>query len=121
MRDAASELDRVDRAVARRAVELTYEAVPEYARALDAMGRQRCEEDALFHVRFLIGSLAVGDPSVFVDYAQWAAELLANYRIDAENLVAMLRATATAVGELAPTVADEAAAHLEAGARALDR
>lgn len=120
MRPAAAELDRVDREVARRAVELTYEAVPEYARTLNAIGRQRCEEDALFHVRFLIGSLAVGDPDVFVDYARWAAELLRQYRIDAENLAAMLRATATAVDEIAPAAAGEATAHLEAGARALD-
>lgn len=120
MRPAAAELDRIDREVARRAVELTYESVPEYARALDAVGRQRCEEDALFHVRFLIGSLAVDDPTVFVDYAEWTAALLAHYRIEAKNLVAMLRATETAIDELAPAAAAEAKIHLEAGARALD-
>jgi hypothetical protein len=120
VRPAAAELDRVDREVARRAVELTYEAVPEYARTLNAIGRRRCEEDAHFHVRFLVGSLAVDDPAVFVDYARWAAELLARYRVDPENLAAMFRATATAVAELAPGAADRAAAHLEAGASALD-
>ena len=115
MKSAAHELERSTYAVARRAVELTYEAVPEYARGLDAMGRQRCEEDAVFHVRFLVGSLAAGDPSLFVDYANWARELLSRYGIAVESLAAMFRATATAISELAPAAEPEARQHLEAG------
>lgn len=121
MNAAAEAVDRVGLDVARRAVALTYEAVPEYARTLDVLGRRRCEEDAHFHVRFLVGSLAADDPQIFVDYARWAAELLARYRVDAENLVAMLRATKQAVEELAPEAAPAAAAHLEAGAHGLER
>jgi hypothetical protein len=105
--------------VARRAVELTYEAVPAYAAALDATGRRRCEEDALFHVRFLVASLIVEDRGMFADYALWAHGLLARYGVAAESLAAMLRATADAVRELAPEDSDAAAAHVAAAEAAL--
>jgi hypothetical protein len=107
--------------VVRRAVELTYEAVPAYAAQLDARGRRHCEDDARYHVRALVASLAVDEPAIFVDYARWVEQLLRGYAIDAENLVAMLRATATAVREIAPAAADTAAAHLGAAEDALAR
>jgi hypothetical protein len=116
---SAEALDATVDLVARRAVELTYDAVPGYAATLDARGRRHCEEDARFHVRALVGSVAVGDPSIFVDYARWCEELLRGYGIDVENLVAMFGATATAVRELAPVAADEAAAHIRAAKDAL--
>lgn len=119
MNDAASALhDRTDD-VARRAVELTYRDVPAYAAALDALGRRRCEEDAVFHVRFLVGALAARDETIFADYARWCSELLAGYGIAAENLAAMFRATATAIRELVPEAWQTASEHLEAGERAL--
>lgn len=116
---SAEALDANVDLVARRAVELTYEAVPAYAATLDARGRKHCEEDARFHVRALVGSLAVDEASIFVDYAHWCADLLRRYGIDAENLVAMFRATDTAVRELAPVAADEAAVHIRAAEEAL--
>lgn len=119
MNDAAEAIERAKTRIAQRAVELTYEALPEYARALDAIGRERCEEDAGFHVRTLVGAVAASDTQIFADYAGWCAELLAGYGVDAENLGAMFRATAQAVRELAPAAAVEAERHLEAGVRAL--
>jgi hypothetical protein len=116
---AAEALDASADPVARRAVELTYEAVPAYAATLDARGRKHCEDDARFHVRALVASLAVDEVSIFVDYARWCEELLRGYGVDAENLVAMLRATATAVREVVPDAADEAAVHVRAAEDAL--
>jgi hypothetical protein len=105
--------------VGRRAVELTYRAVPAYAAALDARGRRHCEEDAVFHIRFLVGSLAAEDERIFVDYAAWCSALLAGYGIGAENLAAMFRATESAIRELVPEAWETASTHLEAGERAL--
>jgi hypothetical protein len=117
--ERAEALDAQLDPVARRAVELTYEAVPAYAAQLDARGRRHCEEDARFHVRALVASLAIGESSIFVDYARWCEELLRGYGVDADNLVAMFRATATAVRELAPAASDDAASHLAAAEDAL--
>ena len=114
MNPAAEALDANVDPVARRAVELTYEAVPAYAATLDARGRKHCEDDARFHVRALVASLAVDEVAIFIDYARWCAQLLRGHGIDAENLVAMLRATSTAVREVAPEAADRAALHIRA-------
>ena len=114
MNDRAEALDAQVDPVARRAVELTYEAIPAYAAQLDARGRKHCEEDARFHVRALVASLAVNEVSIFVDYARWCEQLLRGYGIDAENLVAMFRATAAAIHELAPAAGDRAQVHLRA-------
>ena len=119
MNEPAEALDAQVDPVARRAVELTYEAVPAYAAQLDARGRKHCEADARFHVRALVASLAIGEVSIFVDYARWCEQLLRGYGIDAENLVAMFRATATAVNELAPAAARQAGTHLRAAEEAL--
>lgn len=119
MNPSAEALDADVDLIARRAVELTYDAVPAYAATLDVRGRKHCEEDARLHVRALVASVAVGDASIFVDYARWCEELLRGYGIDVENLVAMFRATAAAVAEIAPAGADEAALHLRAAEDAL--
>jgi hypothetical protein len=119
--DPAEAIDAQLDPIVRRAVQLTYEAVPAYAAQLDARGRKHCEDDARFHVRALVGSLAVDDPAIFVDYARWCEQLLRGYGIDAENLVAMFRATATAVQELAPAASGQAEAHLQAAEDALAR
>ena len=105
--------------VARRAVELTCEAVPAYAAALDARGRRLCEEDAGFHIQALIGSVVAGDPRVFGDYAVWCADLLSRFGIARENLAALFRATGRAIDELVPEAAGETKSHLQAGERAL--
>jgi uncharacterized protein with PIN domain len=107
--------------VARRAVELMLEAAPSDAAALDARGRRLCEEDAGLHVRALVGSVAAGDPTIFGDYAVWAAELLSRFGIAAEHLAALLRATSRAIDELAPSAAGAVQPHLDAGERALVR
>jgi hypothetical protein len=111
---AADALEEHADAIARRALELIDEALPKD-------GRRQCEEDAAFHVRFLIGSLAAGDTTIFADYARWAAALLANEDVPAASLVAMLESTETAVREIVPDAAPVASLHLKAGVDALDR
>ena len=121
MNRAMTELKAQADAVARRAVELTCEAVPEYAASLDARGRRLCEEDAGFHLQALIGSVVADDPQIFGDYAVWCAELLSRFGIAAENLAALFRSTEQAIAELVPSAADEVKSHLETGERVLAR
>jgi hypothetical protein len=112
---AADAVEENADAIARRAVELAYRAVPAY----EARGRRQCEDDAGLHVRFLVGSLAANEPAIFADYARWVAELLGRDGIDAKDLAAVFSATAEAVRELAPDAAQLAAQHLQAGEDAL--
>jgi hypothetical protein len=105
--------------VARRAVQLMLESAPAYAAALDVPGRRRCEEDAVLHVRALVGSVTAGDPEIFGDYSLWAADLLSRFGVAADQLAALLGATGRALAELAPAAAAAAEPHLEAGERAL--
>jgi hypothetical protein len=107
--------------VARRAVELLLAGSPSDAAPLDERGRRRCEEDAVLHVRALVGSVAAGDPTIFRDYAVWAAELLSRFGIAAEQLAALLRATGRAIAEVVPAATGAFDPHLEAGERALAR
>ena len=117
---AADELARYERAISRRSVELALERMPDYAARLDDNGRTRCEEDAGFHVRFLLSSLIAGEQSMFVDYARWAQELLARYHVPSRVLAEFFRAIADAVAECAPDAAGPARVYLEAGAVAVE-
>ena len=119
MNGAAAALKEHTNGVARRAVELTCEAVPAYAASLDARGRRLCEEDAGFHIQALIGSVVADDPKVFGDYAVWCADLLGRFGIARENVAALFRATGSAIEELVPEAAGATKSHLEAGERAL--
>jgi hypothetical protein len=107
--------------VARRALELLGEAAPFDAATLDARGRRLLEADAGLHVRALAGSVAAEDPTIFADYAVWAAELLSRFGIAADQLAALFAAIGRSVAELVPSAAAVVDRHLEAGERALAR
>ena len=44
-------------------------------------------EDALFHLRFLAGSIVAGDPALFEDYVRWTAGMLSKRSIAPEFLL----------------------------------
>jgi MerR family transcriptional regulator, light-induced transcriptional regulator len=116
----AAELGLHQYALARRSTELVYERMPELAEAYGPEGRRRCEEDAVFHVRFLLAAVAIDDATVFRDHAVWTRELLARYGIPASHLAAAFGALEQAVVELLPGAAEAARTYLRAGEDALD-
>jgi hypothetical protein len=117
--DAAATISTHAPLAAARAVELVYERRPELAEQYGAIGRYRCRQDAEFHLSFLVAAVAVEDEAVFSDYARWARELLAGYRIPPEHLVDALRSLGDAIAETVPQAADEARRYLDAGCRAV--
>lgn len=119
MTAAADELASVEDDVARRAVELTYERVPELAEAYGAGGRAKCLEDFRFHVRFLLSSLVIDDDGVFADYAVWARKLLDRFGVPPAHLAAAFAALGDAVAELVPEAREPAARALAAGGEAV--
>jgi hypothetical protein len=71
-----------------------YRLRPELELRYRALGRRRCLEDACFHLNFLAGSVEFGDPRVFADYANWAADLLARRNILSRDLADNFRVVA---------------------------
>ena len=59
---------------------------PELEERYGAIGRKRCLEDAEFHLQYLGHALAFETPSLFVQYVQWARDLLEKRRIPWEDL-----------------------------------
>ena len=119
MTTAAAEIALHQYHLARRSTDLVYERMPELVDAYGPAGRGKCEEDAAFHVRFLLAAVAIGDEAVFTDYAVWRRDLLARYRIPASHVAAAYQALDAALAELLPAAAAEARPYLRAGENAL--
>jgi hypothetical protein len=84
-----------------------YRQRPELERQYGPVGKKRCLEDALFHLRFLAGSVEFGDPKVFADYSAWVGELLARRRIPVEHVAENLRVTGAVLHQALPAEAVE--------------
>lgn len=62
-------------AIARSTTEAMYRD-PFWDARFGARGRARAEEDAAFHVQYLVTSLRADAPNIFVEYARWLRDLL---------------------------------------------
>ncbi|MES2571631.1 MAG: cobalamin-dependent protein [Verrucomicrobiota bacterium] len=65
-------------------------------------GRERCLEDACYHLSYLAEAVATGNPGLFADYLGWAKVMLAQRRIPAGDLVAHLQSMREVLGEILP-------------------
>ena len=92
-----------------------YRQRPELERRYGGVGRQRCLEDAVFHLHFLAGSIEFGDTTIFADYTAWAADLLARRRIPADDVAENVRVMSRVLrDDLPPEVFELSRPHLEA-------
>jgi len=58
------------------------------------IGRQRCLEDARFHLQYLATALEARSPELFLDYVGWTKVVLAKRNIPERDLLENLRTTA---------------------------
>lgn len=72
--------------IAQMVVTRQFERQPEYEKRYGAYGRQKCLEDANYHLSYLSEAIGVENPVLFADYVGWAKILLAGYNISAEDL-----------------------------------
>jgi methanogenic corrinoid protein MtbC1 len=75
-------------------VERQFERHPELAARYGAIGRQRCLEDAQFHLSFLAQAVQLERAEIFGEYIAWAKVMLSRRGIPAEDLarhLALLR------------------------------
>jgi methanogenic corrinoid protein MtbC1 len=68
------------------------------------LGRQRCLEDARFHLQYLATALEAKSPALFLDYAGWTKVLLTARHIPQRDLVHNLEVTAEVLQDLPDAV-----------------
>lgn len=68
-----------------------FAAHPELLERYPAIGRQRCLEDARFHLQYLAVAVDTRSSAIFTDYIVWAKVMLAQRRVPASDLAENLR------------------------------
>jgi MerR family transcriptional regulator, light-induced transcriptional regulator len=92
LKQRASEMIEAQRqALAHKIVERQYALQPELAQRYGAAGREKCLQDAHYHLTYLAEAVAVGSTPLFADYVQWAKILLGSYGVPAQDLAANLQ------------------------------
>lgn len=86
-------LDSMRAALADEIVERHHRRHPELDKRYGERGRQKCREDASYHLRYLVQSLTSSKPALFRQYVSWAKVMLAGRGISARDLADNLQAT----------------------------
>ena len=84
--EAVRELDARRSELAGALTDLHYRRRPELAERYGAIGRERCLQDAAYHLSYLAEALAAGSPDLFADYVAWAKVMLEGRGIPASDL-----------------------------------
>ncbi len=86
---------------------------PELVERYPDVGRQRCLEDARFHLQYLSIALDAQNDAIFLDYIAWAKVMLATRNVPSNDLDENLAVMAGALVEALGPVADEAVQLIE--------
>src|SRR5215210_7192009 len=97
-----------------------YELMPGLAEKYGSRGREKCLQDAEFHLSYLAESIAASAPPLFSDYVAWAKIMLAGRGISASDLAVNLECIRRALDETLPRqMSALASGYVEAGLRQL--
>lgn len=114
--ELARELDARRAGLASALTDLHYERRPELAERYGPVGRERCLQDAAYHLSYLAEALAAGAPDLFADYVAWAKVMLEGRGIPASDLSFNLETLRDMLRrELPAERADLAAGYVEMG------
>jgi MerR family transcriptional regulator, light-induced transcriptional regulator len=116
------QIDDLARAIADR----HFATHPELTARYPKIGRQRCLEDARFHLQYLAIALDSNSDGMFADYIAWAKVMLATRNVPVADLADNLRIMTDVLAgygdavrcirgaiELLPTMADDLPSHLD--------
>src|SRR5580693_9832546 len=89
--------------LARAIVERDWILRPALEQRYGDKGRERCLEDARYHLRYLSEAVGAREPALFVHYVTWAKTMLVARNIPVEDLVANLEVMLDVLGKELPT------------------
>ncbi|MCM3784974.1 hypothetical protein M3231_18550 [Neobacillus mesonae] len=87
MTDRAGQYERLIEEVTAR----IYYNAPELIDRYGEVGRQKCREDNLHHMKHLHTAYMLKNPKVFVDYAVWLNGILLTHGMDTRHLIENFR------------------------------
>ena len=109
--DVSHTLDAKRKALAQEVVVRHYELEPESWRPYGSAGRDKCEQDAEYHLMYLSEAIATTSPSVFVHYVAWLKVLFAGLGFSGRAVEVTLDCTRDVIRDSLPprmaAVADE--------------
>lgn len=95
---AGAAIDGYQTAIAESVTAKHFALKPELEACYGAIGREKCLQDAIYHLSYLSDALRVSQPSLFADYIAWAKVMLAGRGIPekdlADNLVVLRQSLA---------------------------
>jgi methanogenic corrinoid protein MtbC1 len=86
-------------AIAEELVDRQFAARPELSERYGPSGRQKCLEDAGYHLAYLADAMDAGEPALFASYVGWAKVMLGKRRIPLDDLASYLDLTRTLLVE----------------------
>jgi MerR family transcriptional regulator, light-induced transcriptional regulator len=113
------EIDQRKDELAKLITEKHYALHPELDAKYGPIGREKCEQDARYHLSYLAEAVGAGQPGLFGDYAQWARFMLEGRGIPVSDLIENLKVVQSVVTDSLST--DTAARALEAVNAALEQ
>ena len=109
-KDAGLAVTEARTALAEAVTARHYELNPALASRYGAAGRERCLQDAHFHLSYLAESLGASLPTLFADYVAWAKVMLEARGVPASDLARNLGVLGEVLRERLPEGAGAAAA-----------
>ncbi|MDZ7755428.1 B12-binding domain-containing protein [Rhodohalobacter sp.] len=102
--------------------ELHFKHHPELDKKYGEQGREKCREDAVYHLNYLIEALQIDSPELFHHYLEWAYNMLEARNIPIDDLVENIRYIRDVIsGEFSADEAKMAISFLESGAEHLEK
>ena len=92
-------LRRHQAGIAADLVNRQFAAQPELARRYGQAGREKCIQDANYHLAYLADAIDSGNPDLFTNYVGWAKAMLGKRGIPGDDLARYLELTRTVVSE----------------------
>lgn len=119
-RELGRRLEAERDALAAAVTALHYELQPELETRYGPAGREKCLQDARYHLSYLAEAVGASSPALFADYVGWAKAMLAARGIPAADLTRNLECMRDALRRSLPREAgDVVAEYLDAGLRRL--
>src|ERR1044071_2804513 len=102
-RQAGRAVGEARAALAAAGTERHYALNPDLERRFGPAGRERCLQDAHYHLSYLAESLGSALPTLFADYVAWAKVMLEARGVPASDLARNLEVIRDVVREQLPT------------------